>query len=426
LSAHISSDGSRRPGFREFVALIAALIASQALAIDAMLPALPSIGKALDLVIGNHSQWVITSYVIGLASGQLCWGFISDRFGRRPVLIGGLVLYTIAAILCGLSTSFGALLAWRFAHGLAAASMVVARSVIRDLYSGRQMARVMSLTFIVFLIVPIVAPSIGQLILRVATWRDIFIVMGIFGALAGLWTALRLPETLHPAYRRTLSVRHIVSGAKLVLTNRISICYTLAQSVLLGALMAYIGTVQQIVSEVYHHGSRMPALFALTAVAMGLTSYLNARVVERVGMRSMAHTALLAYILVALVHVLVATLHVEPLWVFVLVQSASLASFGLAVSNFGAIAMEPLGPIAGIAASLQGFISQFLSAVVGALIGWYVHATTVPLAIGALCCSLGALLFALLAENGRLFSSRNEISGDGPAAGVPAGLSGPH
>jgi DHA1 family bicyclomycin/chloramphenicol resistance-like MFS transporter len=393
----------RSLGFGEFVALIAALMAAQALAIDAMLPALPSIADSLHLSEKNCSQWVISSYVIGLAVGQLCWGSLSDRFGRRPVLIGGLALYATAAILCGVSSSFGALLGWRFVHGLAAASPVVARSVIRDLYSGRQMARVMSLTFMVFLIVPIVAPGLGQLILWIAPWRSIFLIFGVFGVSVAFWVALRLPETLHPEFRMRLSARRVLGAAKLVLTTRTSLCYTLAQTMLLGSLMSYIGMVQQIVAEIYHRGRSMPALFAVCAIALGCTSYLNARWVERIGMRCISHSALLVFFFLALIHVSIALLHAEPLWAFVLIQSACLASYGLAVSNFGAMAMEPLGAVAGVGASLLGFICQFFSALIGAVIGWQFQGTTVPLAAGALACSVAALLFALLAEHGRLF-----------------------
>ncbi len=406
----------RALGFGEFVALIAALMAAQALAIDAMLPALPSITNSLHLMEENHSQWVITSYVIGRAGGQLCWGSLSDRFGRRPVLIGGLVLYATAAILCGVSSSFSALLGWRFVHGLAAASLVVARSVIRDLYSGRRMARAMSLTFMVFLIVPIVAPGVGQLILWIAPWRSIFLIFGVFGVSVAFWVALRLPETLHPEFRVRLNARHILGAAKLVLTTRTSICYTLAQTMLLGSLMSYIGMVQQIIAEIYHRGRWMPALFALSAIALGCTSYLNARWVERIGMRFISHIALLVFLFLALTHVCIAMHHAEPLWAFVLIQSACLASYGLAVSNFGAMAMEPLGAVAGVGASILGFICQFFSALIGAFIGWQFQGTTVPLAAGALGCSVAALLFALLAEHGRLFGPCNASVSDAFAA----------
>src|SRR6202789_3269068 len=181
-------------GFLEFVVLAAAMMSTQAIAVDAMLPAFPVIARALHVANENHVQWIVTAYMAGLGCGQLLWGLMSDRFGRRPILIGGLGLYVLAALLAGLAGSFHALLVWRFVHGLAAASAVVARSVIRDLYSGRQMARVMSLTFMVFLMVPILAPSLGQLILLFAPWRYIFIVCGLFAALVCTWTVLRLPE----------------------------------------------------------------------------------------------------------------------------------------------------------------------------------------------------------------------------------------
>src|SRR3982075_141748 len=182
-------------GFPEFVVLAAAMMSTPALAIDGMLPAFPVIVRALHVANENHVQWIVTAYMVGMGCGQLFWGLMSDRFGRRPILLGGLGLYVLAALLCGLTGSFHTLLVWRFVHGLAAASVVVTRSVIRDLYSGRQMARVMSLTFMVFLMVPILAPSLGALILMVAPWRYIFIVCGIFAAAVWTWALLRLPET---------------------------------------------------------------------------------------------------------------------------------------------------------------------------------------------------------------------------------------
>ena len=208
------------PGFGEFVVLVAAMMSTQALAVDAMLPALPTIVRELGVTNANHGQWVVTAYIVGVGLGQLFWGLISDRFGRRPVLLCGLTLYVLASVSCALAGNFIALLGWRLTHGLAAASVVVSRSVIRDLYSGRTMARVMSLTFMVFLIVPILAPSLGQLILLLAPWRDIFLVFGVYGAAIALWAYLRLPETLHPEYRLTLTVPHIVGAVRLVLGDR--------------------------------------------------------------------------------------------------------------------------------------------------------------------------------------------------------------
>jgi DHA1 family bicyclomycin/chloramphenicol resistance-like MFS transporter len=394
-------------GFTEFVVLAAAMMSTQAIAIDAMLPAFPVIVRALHVGNPNHSQWIITAYMSGLGVGQLFWGLLSDRFGRRPMLLSGLALYVVAALLCGLTDSFEALLGWRFIHGLAAASVTVTRSVIRDLYSGRHMARVMSLTFVVFLIIPIIAPSIGQLVLLAAPWRYIFILAGAFTALVWLWALLRLPETQHPEYRMTLTAAHIAGAARLVLGNRASLCYTLCLTVMFGSLMSYVGMVPQIFGDVFHKPTLMPTMFALCAVFMGAASFLNSRIVERLGMRRISQTALLSFIGISVIHLGVAALREEQIWTFVLLQGATMGCFALSVSNFGAMAMEPVGAVAGIAASLQGFVSTFGGALVGALIGREFNGTTVPLAAGALVCGAISLSFVLLAEKGRLFRGQH-------------------
>lgn len=392
-----------RIGFREFVALAAAMMATQAIAVDGMLPALPAIAHALQVTDENRAQWIVTAYVGGVGLGQLFWGMVSDRLGRRPVLLCGLALYAVAALLCGFVTSFAALLAWRLAHGLAAASVIVTRSAIRDLYSGRHMARVMSLTFIVFLMVPVIAPSLGQLILLLAPWRYIFVAFGAFAVLVGSWAALRLPETLHPEYRLALTRKHIAAAVGQVLGNRISLYYSLATTVMFGSLLAYVGMVQQIFAQIFQRASLMPTAFALCAMSMGVASFFNSRIVERVGMRIISHAALLAFIAVALLHTLVALHGRESLWAFVALQSATMGCFSLAVSNFGAMALEPLGRIAGIGASLQGCMSTAGGALVGAAIGRQFGGTIVPLACGALLAGLVGLACVLMAERGRLF-----------------------
>ena len=398
-----AAPGAVKIGFFEFIALAAATMSTQAMAIDAMLPAFPVIVLALHIANENHVQWIVTAYMVGLGCGQLFWGLLSDRFGRRPILVGGLGLYVLAALFCGFSGSFKTLLVWRFIHGLSAASVVVTRSVIRDLYSGRQMARVMSLTFMVFLTVPILAPSLGQFILWLAPWRYIFVVCGVFAAFVCAWVFLRLPETLHPEYRLTLNRAHIEKAVRLVLCTRNSVCYTMAMSLMFAGIMAYVGMVQQIFGEVFHRASLMPAMFALCATTMGAAAYLNSRIVERFGMRRISHTALLTYLCITAVHSLIAALGIEQLWLFVLLQSATMACFALSTSNFGAMAMEPVAAVAGIGASLQGFVSTLTGALVGALIGRQFNGTLLPLPAGSLCCGIASLLFVLLAEKGRLF-----------------------
>jgi DHA1 family bicyclomycin/chloramphenicol resistance-like MFS transporter len=403
-------------GFREFVAMAAALMATQAIAVDTMLPALPIIAAALGLRDANHAQWIVTAYLAGVGSGQLFWGLLSDRYGRRSVLLIGLAVYVLSAVLSGLASSFPTLLAWRFAHGLAAASAVVSRSVIRDLFSGRHMARVMSLTFIVFLMVPVMAPSLGQLILLLAPWRSIFLMFAGFASLVLVWTLLRLPETLHPEYRMTLTASHILRATGLVLGNRTSLCYTLALTVMFGSILAYVGMVQQIFQDVFQRPGLMPSVFAVCAGSMGITAFLNSRIVERIGMRRISHMGLLIFIGITGVHLLIAARGVESLASFVILQAATMACIGLTASNFGAMAMEPVGSVAGIGASLQGFISTFGGAVVGALIGRRFNGSTLPLASGAFTCGLASLGFVLLAEHWRLFRPHHAAAPAGAAA----------
>jgi MFS transporter, DHA1 family, multidrug resistance protein len=391
----------------EFVALTAALMATQAIAVDAMLPALPTILRELHVGNENHGQWIITIYIAGVGIGQLFWGLMSDRFGRRPVLLSGIAMYVLASAGCAISDSFAALLAWRALHGLAAASIVVTRSVIRDRFSGRPMARILSLTFMVFLTVPIIAPSLGQLVLMFAPWRSVFGLFTLYGAAVWLWAAVRLRETLHPEYRRTITAAHILGAARFVLGNPTSLYYALAVTVMFGALLAYVGMVQQIFADVFHRASLMPAMFGLCAISMGFAAFWNSRHVERVGMRRISHTALLMFIAVSCVHIVIAALGFEQIWTFVLLQSASMACFNLAASNFGAMAMEPIGAVAGIGASLQGFISTTGAALVATLIGRQFNFTVVPLAVGALTCGLLSLACVLRAEQGRLFRAHH-------------------
>ena len=390
-------------GFPEFIVLVAAIMSTQALAVDAMLPALPRIVHELHVPNPNHGQWVVTTYVAGIGLGQLFWGVASDRFGRRPILLIGLALYVIAAALCGMAESFRALLLWRFVHGLAAASMVLSRSVVRDLYAGRPMARVLSLTFVVFLMVPVIAPTLGALILKIAPWRAVFRLFAAFAGFVGLWTYMRLPETLHPEYRLALAPGKILAAYRAVLWNRIPLCYSLAVMLLFGALISYVSMMPQIFSSVFHRASWMPTMFALCAGSMGIASLLNSRIVEHYGMRRISHLALMCYLAVTAMHLAVALMGFESVTSFVVLQSMSMGSFALVAPNFGALAMEPLGAVAGVGASVQGFVTTCGGAVVASAIGRQFADSTVALAGGALVCGLLCLLVVLIGERGHLF-----------------------
>jgi DHA1 family bicyclomycin/chloramphenicol resistance-like MFS transporter len=396
------------PGFPEFVALIAMMMALNALAIDAMLPALPAIGDALGVASENGRQWVITAYLLGFGVAQILYGPLADRFGRKPVLMIGLALYVVFSLLAAFSPTFELLIAARVGTGIGAAALrVLAVSIVRDRYSGRTMARVMSLSFLVFLGVPILAPALGQLILTVAPWRWVFGVLAVGGTAFAIWAAIRLPETLHPEDRMPIQAGRIASAFREALTNRRSIGYTLAITAISGALFGFINSSQQIFFDVFHAPGLFTVLFGAVAGGIAVASLLNARLVERLGSRLISHTALLGFILMSAIHAAVAVSGHETIWTFAVLQALTMFCFGFIAGNFGSMAMEPMGHIAGTASSAQGFISTTGGATLGFVIGQQFNGSTVPMTTGFVLLGLTALVSVLFAERGHLFRARN-------------------
>jgi DHA1 family bicyclomycin/chloramphenicol resistance-like MFS transporter len=410
MTYHAAADkpAFRGPGFPEFVALIAMMMALNALAIDMMLPALPAIGDALGVVTENSRQWVITAYLLGFGVAQLIYGPLADRYGRKPVLMAGLSIYVLFSTLAAFAPSFELLIAARVATGLGAAALrVLAVSIVRDRYSGRTMARVMSLSFLVFLGVPILAPALGQLILTVAPWPWIFGVLAVAGSAFLVWAALRLPETLHPENRMPIRVDRIASAFREAVTHRQAIGYTLAMTCITGSLFGFINSSQQIFFDVFNEPERFTTVFAAIAGTIAVASLLNARLVERLGSRLISHAALLGFIVMSAIHAAVALSGHETIWTFAVLQALTMFCFGLIVGNFGAMAMEPMGHIAGTASSAQGFISTTFGASLGFLIGQQFNGSAAPMTIGFLALGLAALVCVLFAERGRLFKTRN-------------------
>jgi DHA1 family bicyclomycin/chloramphenicol resistance-like MFS transporter len=394
-------------GFREFVAIIAALMMANALAIDSMLPALPEIGHALGTTTDNQRQWIITAYLLGFGAAQIIYGPLADRFGRKPVLLAGFGIYTLASLAAMFSGSFDTMLAARVVQGIGAASTrVLAVSIVRDCYAGRKMAQVMSLAFIVFLAVPVVAPTLGQLIMLVAPWRVIFLVLAAFGAVVGTWALVRLPETLHLEDRLPIAPARILAAFRFVLGNRVAMGYMLAMTLMMGSLFGFINSAQQVFADTFQAPQLFTTIFAVIAVAMAVASMLNAKMVGRFGTRRISHTFLIGYIACAVVHAALALSGHENLWSFALLQAGMMFCFGLTGPNFGAMAMEPLGHIAGTASAVQGFITTFGGALIGFFIGQQFNGTTGPLMLGFAACGVLALLVVLFAERGRLFHPR--------------------
>jgi len=393
-------------GFKQFVALIASLMALNALAIDSMLPALPQIGAALHIDTDNERQWVITAYLLGMGSAQFVYGILADRFGRRQLLLIGVAAYAFFSVAAAFSTSIETMIVARALQGAGAAgAQVLCISIVRDCYSGAKMARVMSLTFIVFMAAPVIAPSIGQAIVYVAEWRWIFAALSAFSGCLLVWAALRLPETMRLEDRRALSAERIAQAFGTVFTSRIAMGYMLAMAFLFGGLFAFINSVQQIFADVFHAADVFPLIFALVAISMALSSFLNSRIVERLGARRVSHGALLGWIFFATVHFATALSGHENIVTFTVLQSGMLFCFGLVGSNFGSISMEPLGHVGGTGSSLQGFMGIAGGGFLGFIIGQSFDGTAVPLTLGYLICGVATLVIVLITERGRLFQA---------------------
>lgn len=402
------------PGFAEFVCLIALMMALNALAIDAMLPALPAIGDALGVVTDNSRQWIITAYLLGFGAAQIVYGPLADRYGRKPILIIGISIYVIFSLLAAIAPTFETLILARIGTGIgAAATRVLAVSIVRDRYAGRMMARVMSLSFLVFLGVPILAPTIGQLILLVAPWRWIFGVLALGGAAILIWSVVRLPETLKSEDRLPIQAGRIAAAFRQALTERLSIGYTLASTAVLGSLFGFINSSQQIFFDVFQAPGLFTTIFAVVAGGIAIASLLNARLVERLGSRLISHTALMGFIGFGILHTAVSMAGLETIWTFAVLQSLTMFCFGLMAGNFGSMAMERMGHIAGTASSAQGFISTVIGALSGFFIGQQFNGSATPMAMGVAVSGIVALGFVLFAEKGRLFRAHQA---EGPAA----------
>ena len=359
-----------RPG--EFVPLIALLMSLVALAIDAMLPALPAIGRDLEAPRPNDVQFVITSLFVGLGLGQMLFGPLSDRIGRRPAIHAGLVLFMIGCLVSIFAPTFETMIVGRVLQGIGVAGpRIVTVALVRDQYEGRQMARLMSFAMAVFILVPTVAPALGQVILWLGSWRAIFTTFFAIAAIAFAWFALRQPETLPAERRRPFSVRAIGQAVGETLRIRAALGYTLATGFVFAPFVAYLSSAQQIFQEAYRTGALFPVYFGVLALAIGCASLLNGRLVVKHGMRRLSKAATVSIVLVSLVAWAGAFAFggLPPLWLFMAYLLAVFLCIGLLFGNLNALAMEPLGHIAGVGAAVVASLATFISVPLGALVG---------------------------------------------------------
>jgi MFS transporter, DHA1 family, multidrug resistance protein len=396
---------SHRPmGFPEFVIMIASIMALNPLAMDMMLPALPNISSAFHIPGANEPQEVLSTFLIGFGIGQFLMGPLSDRFGRRAVLIDGMALYFIASVVAITASSFETLLLGRVLQGLGtSATRVIAISIVRDCYAGRRMASVMSLAMMVFIAVPVIAPSLGQAVMLLTQWRGIFVVLMLYGAFALVWSALRMPETLPLSERKSLALRNVLGAFRQTVTNRQTLGYAVAAGGVQGSLFGFVFSSEQLFTEIYGLGRYFPLAFAAIAIGIAVAGFLNARFVGRFGMRVISHGALVGFVVVAGIMLLAVKMHTLPLALFMTLAALMMFGFGLMFANFTSLAMEPQGHIAGTASSLYGSITTLIGIGVGVTIGQDYDGTLLPFATGFFLCALASLAVVLLVENGRLF-----------------------
>jgi DHA1 family bicyclomycin/chloramphenicol resistance-like MFS transporter len=378
-------DQPEGPGPREFIALMAFSMSLVALSIDAMLPAFPPMSRDLLIAEANDVQLVISVLFIGLAIGQLLYGPVSDSVGRKPAIYVGFFIFIAGSVLSLASGSFAMMLAGRFLQGLGAAGpRTIAVALIRDRFHGSSMARIMSFIMTVFVLVPMLAPALGQGILFVASWRAIFGALVLLALMTLCWLAVRQPETLHREFRIPFTLHDVAASFRQVLGNRVAMAYTLVTGCVFGAFLGYLNSSQQIFQVQYGQGARFPLYFAVLAAAAGSATLLNGKLVMRLGMHNLTNRALGSMALLSLLFLACALWYRghPPLWQFVTLFLAVFFCIGFLFGNLNAIAMEPLGHVAGTAASVIGFIGTLSAVTLGFLIGRFYDGTLIPLALG--------------------------------------------
>ena len=396
---------------------MAMTMALQAMCIDAMLPALGNIATELNVADPNRRQLVVGVFLFAAGFGSLLPGALADRYGRRPVLFVCFGGYIVLSLACALVTDFTALLVLRTVQALFSAGLAVLPSaIIRDRFAGDAMAKMMSTISVVFMIVPMLAPTFGQAVLLVANWRWIFGGMAVMALVVGVWAYLRLPETLHPDYRQPVEPRRIAMNMWEAASNRAAIGYVMGGALLTGGLFGYINSAQQLIGEHFGAGPRFPLMFAIMAGGIAAANLTNSRIVEKFGARRVSHSALLVFIVVGALQVWLSHQPHETLVQFIPLMTLNCAMIGFTGANFSSIALQPFARIAGAASSLQAFLRMACGSALGAFVGQAYDGTARPLSWALLLCGLAALALVLYSENGRLF---RRLTPPGAARPVP-------
>lgn len=376
-----------------FIVLVALLTSLLAFGTDAMLPALPEIGAALGLADGNRVQLIVTSFMLGTGLGQLFFGPFSDYRGRKPAILLGLGIFITGSVVSLTAQSFEVMLAGRVLQGLGVAGPRTASlAMVRDLYKGRDMARIMSFVMAVFILVPALAPLMGQVVMLTWGWRSIFVSFILFAMVAFLWMALGQPET--HVERRRFSFADLWQATIAVFSSRQTMGFAIVAGLNFAAFVVYLSSAEQIFREIFHVGRLFPLYFAIMALAIGAASLTNAKLVVRLGMHTLITRAISALIGFSLIYTVILAIFpaAESLWLFVSWGVLSFFSVGLVFGNVNALAMEPMGANAGIAAAIIGAVSTVLAVAIGVPLGLLYNGSTLPLVAGFVVLGLGCLI----------------------------------
>lgn len=382
--------------FTEFVTLLALMVSMVAMATDIMLPALSIIGQDLGIADPNHTQLVVSSLFGGLAVGQLLAGPISDSIGRKVTIYLGFIIFIVGCVISVTATSLDAMLIGRVLQGFGAASpRIITVAIIRDTYEGRAMARIMSIMMAIFILVPAIAPAIGQMLITITNWQATFYFLIAMAAIGLVWFWLRQPETLPIAARKSFSITKILLGVKEICGYRATVGYTLSAGCMFGGFVGYLSSAQQIFQTTYGLGSIFPLYFGIAALAIGSASVCNSKLVMKLGMRYLSWRALISLTLLSGIFLIPSIMNngVPPLWFFMAWLLGTFFCIGMLFGNFNALAMEPLGHMAGLGAALTGSVSTLISLPLGWLIGHLYDGSVLPLVGGfALMGSMSLML----------------------------------
>ena len=387
----------KRKSEREFITIMAALMSLVALSIDALLPALNEIGYSIGIYETKDNQLLITMIFLGLGFGQLISGPLSDSFGRKPVIYIGFTLFVFASLLCVFATSLEMMLLGRVLQGVGlSAPRTISIAMIRDRFSGNKMAKVMSFVVVIFLLVPIIAPALGKLMLDVYGWESIFYIQLIFGFMVVIWVWKRQPETLPKEKRRNFKVSLFIEGSKEFIKHKHAVVFTLVSGFVTGSFMVYLSASQQIFQEQYNLKEEFPFIFAGLAVGVGFATFLNGNFVEKFGMLKLVSIFALIFTLISLTYIILYSGKENPdSAILILFFVLEFFSLGFLFGNLRALAMEPIGHIAGIGAAINGFVSTIMAVPIATYIGSFIDTTALPLFIGFFICGILTLVLIL-------------------------------